>query len=312
MAESRHASQTVPVTMHPDQLEVTVDTAADLVAAQFPEWRSLAIRPVTSYGTVNVLFRLGEELVLRFPVQPGETHRKRAWLEAEADAARRLLGRVPVPTPEPLALGEPGRGYPLPWAVYRWLPGDDAGAAGVGDSTDFARDLASFVAALRRMDARGRHHEGRGRGGLLTSQDEYVATSLSRNHGLVDVAALTRQWARLRRTPRADAPDVWTHGDLMPGNLLARDQRLAAVIDVGGLAPADPALDLMPAWNLMDPTARQAYRAALDVDDPEWDRGKGWAFAQAVGCLYYYRVTNPVMSATARRTLEALLADAAA
>ena len=105
---------------------------------------------------------------------------------------------------------------------------------------------------------------------------------------------------------------MWTHGDLMPGNLLARDRRLAAVIDVGGLAPADPALDLMPAWNLMEPTARQAYRAALDVDDPAWDRGKGWAFAQAVGCLYYYRVTNPVMSATARRTLEALLSDAAA
>ena len=155
------------------------------------------------------------------------------------------------------------------------------------------------------MDARGRHHEGGGRGGLLTSQDEYVATSLSRSHGLIDVSALTRLWARLRRTPRTDAPDVWTHGDLMPGNLLARDRRLAAVIDVGGLAPADPALDLMPAWNLMEPTARQAYRAALDVDDPAWDRGKGWAFAQAVGCLYYYRVTNPVMSATARRTLEA-------
>ena len=72
---------------------------------------------MTSHGTVNALFRL-EELVLRFPIERGETHRKRAWLEAEADAARRLVGRVPFPTPEPLALGEPGHGYPLPWAVY--------------------------------------------------------------------------------------------------------------------------------------------------------------------------------------------------
>ena len=102
--------------------------------------------------------------MLRFPIEPGETHRKRAWLEAEADAARRLVGRVPFPTPEPPALGEPGHGYPLPWTVYRWLPGDDAGAVGVGDATEFARDLASFVTALRRMDARGRHHEGGGRG----------------------------------------------------------------------------------------------------------------------------------------------------
>ena len=52
---------------------------------------------------------------------------------------------------------------------------------------------------------------------------------------------------------------------------------------------------------------RDAYRAALACDDDEWDRGKGWALAQAIGCLWYYRETNPVMSQTAHRTLQALL-----
>ena len=117
--------QTVRVPMHPHQIELTVDTVAGLVADQFPRWRGLAIRPVSSQGTVNVLFRLGEELVLRFPLEPGAPDAKRAWLLAEAEAARRLLGRVPVPTPEPVVLGEPGRGYPLPWVVYRWLHGND-------------------------------------------------------------------------------------------------------------------------------------------------------------------------------------------
>jgi aminoglycoside phosphotransferase (APT) family kinase protein len=63
--------------------------------------------------------------------------------------------------------------------------------------------------------------------------------------------------------------DLWTHGDLMPGNLLVADGRLVAVIDVGGLAPADPALDLMPARNLFDEPARDAFQKALDVDDDE-------------------------------------------
>jgi len=27
------------------------------------------------------------------------------------------------PQPEPVALGEPGAGYPLPWSVPTWLPG---------------------------------------------------------------------------------------------------------------------------------------------------------------------------------------------
>ncbi|MGI8645956.1 MAG: hypothetical protein ACR2JD_06525 [Nocardioides sp.] len=85
----------------------------------------------------------------------------------------------------------------------------------------------------------------------------------------------------------------------------------AGVIDVGSLAPADPALDHQPAWNLLDASARAAYRDALGVSDDEWERGKGWAFAQAIGCLAYYRVTNPQISRTADRTLRALLDDAA-
>jgi len=39
-----------------------------------------------------------------------------------------------------------------------------------------------------------------------------------------------------------------THGDLIPGNVLVADARLAGVIDVGGLGPADPALDPGAAW----------------------------------------------------------------
>ena len=123
---------------------------------------------------------------------------------------------------------------------------------------------------------------------------------------MIDVQALAKLWDRLRDTPRTD-PDVWTHGDLMPGNMLAVDNKLTGIIDVGQLGVADPALDLQPAWNFFDPTARAAFREALGCDDDEWNRGKGWALAQAIGCLWYYRQTNPVMSQTAHHTLQALL-----
>jgi aminoglycoside phosphotransferase (APT) family kinase protein len=297
--------------MHPGQLALSVDQVAALVADQFPQWRGLPVLPVRSTGTVNALFRLGDDLVLRFPLLPGSgvgVAEKRAWLAAEAAAARRLVGRLPVPSPEPMGLGEPGRGYPLPWAAYRWLPGVMAGDADVAGSASFARDLGDVVVALRSMDTEGRRFSGDSRGGLLTDADGYVARNLADADGMIDTSALGRIWARLRTTPRG-ADDVWTHGDLMPGNLLARDGRLAAVIDVGGLASADPALDLQPAWNLLGPRARQAFRHSIGSDDDEWDRGKGWALAQAIGCLHYYRVTNPPMSETARHTLQALLDD---
>ncbi|WP_433161360.1 aminoglycoside phosphotransferase family protein [Kribbella sp. CA-247076] len=292
--------------MHPGQLDVTTDLVTRLVRSQFPRWSGLSVRPVPSHGTVNALFRIGDDLVARLPIQPADPAETRKELEDEADAARRLHRISPYPTPEPVELGEPGEGYPLPWAVYSWLPGTIAYDADVAGSTGFAEDLATFVRALRAVPTEGRVFTGSWRGGVLASQDSSVADGLERSRGMIDVDALARLWADLRTTPRTE-PDVWAHRDLMPGNLLATDGRLVGVIDVGTFTVADPAIDLAPAWNLLDADARAAFRAALGSDDDEWRRGMGWSFAQAIGCLWYYVETNPVMSRTAHHTLTALL-----
>jgi aminoglycoside phosphotransferase (APT) family kinase protein len=292
--------------MHEGQLNVTVDLVERLVRQQFPRWSGLAVRAVPSHGTVNALFRIGDELVARFPILPEDPDTMRQALEDEAEAARQLRAISPYPTPEPVAIGAPGPGYPQPWAVQSWVSGTIAYDADVAGSVPFAQDLARFVLALRAAPTGGRTFQGSWRGGVLTSQDESVANGLERSRGMIDVDALARLWADLRTTPRTE-PDVWTHRDLMPGNLLVRDGRLAGVIDVGTFTVSDPAMDLQPAWNLLDPTARSTFRAAVGSDDDEWRRGMAWSFAQAIGCLWYYAETNPVMSRTAHHTLTALL-----
>ena len=236
--------------MHEGQLHLTPGQAAGVVARQFPAWAGLPVRPVASTGTVNLLFRIGDELVARFPLEPGDVDEKRAWLERELAAARALAGRLPVPTPEPVTLAEPDEVFPLPWAVHRWLPGTPAYDAEVAGSAAFARDLGTVVLALRAIDTGGRAFSGDARGGRLADHDEAVAAYLHDAEGMIDTDALRDLWARLRETPR-DQPDVTTHGDLMPGNLLVSGGALAAVIDVGMAGPADPALDLQPAWNLL-------------------------------------------------------------
>ena len=50
----------------------------------------------------------------------------RQWLEEEAEAARELAGRTAYATPVPVAIGEPGPGYPLPWSVQSWVSGTPA------------------------------------------------------------------------------------------------------------------------------------------------------------------------------------------
>jgi aminoglycoside phosphotransferase (APT) family kinase protein len=125
----------------------------------------------------------------------------------------------------------------------------------------------------------------------------------------MDVPRLRQLWAVLRALPRGAAGDVMTHGDLIPGNVLVCDGRLVGVIDVGGLGPADPSLDLVCAWHLLDAGPRQVLRDDLDCDDLGWERGKAWAFEQAMGAVWYYVETNPAMSLMGQRTLQRLLAD---
>lgn len=289
------------MSMHPGQLDVAPETVRRLVARQFPQWRELPLRAVPTQGTVNALFRLGDDLVARLPLVAAT----REQLEAEAAAAAELHGRTRFATPEPVAIGEPGAGYPMPWSVQTWLPG--AVATPDGQSEAFAHDLAEFIEGVRAIDTRGRTFAGDNRGGHLPDHDAWMETCLERSEGLLDVPPLRRLWAALRELPREDG-DLMTHGDLIPGNLLVDGGRLTGVIDVGSLGPADPALDLVAAWHLLEPGPREAFRADLRCGDLEWARGAAWAFEQAMGVAWYYVETNPPMSHMGRRTLERLTA----
>ncbi|MFT4296290.1 MAG: aminoglycoside phosphotransferase family protein [Micropruina sp.] len=291
--------------MHPDQLPIEAGVVAALVADQFRRWRGLPIVPVPSAGTVNALFRIGEEWVARFPLQPDDPDAVRARLRREAFAAAELLGRVPFPTPAPIALGRPGPGYPLPWAVQTWLAGEPAWDRPL--SVAGAADLAALVRALRGIEVAGRRFAGPGRGGDLAGHDAWVRHCLDRSAGLFDVPAVAALWAELRGLPRR-ASDVMAHSDLTPGNvLLDAAGRLTGVLDVGGFGPADPALDLMVAWTMLDAGPRQRFRDELDVDELDWQRSRGWALEQAVGLVWYYRESNPAMHRLGVRTLERLL-----
>jgi aminoglycoside phosphotransferase (APT) family kinase protein len=295
--------------MHDNQLAISAELARTLIDRQFPRWRGLPVRPVPGAGTVNAVFRLGDRYAARFPLQAGKPGAVRRGLAAEAAAAAALAGRTRFATPEPVALGEPGDGYPLPWSVQTWLPGTVATEADPGGSVPFARDLAEFIAGVRSIPVGRRVFSGRGRGGPdLHVHDAWVQECFDRSEGLLDVPALRPIWDRLHDLPRGAAPDVMNHGDLIPGNVLVADGRLAGVLDVGGLAPADPALDLVSAWHLLEPGPRQALRAALGVGDLAWQRGQAWAFQQAIGLVWYYRDSNPAMAALGCRTLDRILA----
>lgn len=295
--------------MHEGQLNVETATVRELVARQFPQWRGLPVCPVSAQGTVNALFRLGDCLVARFPLVPAEVSQARRQLQKEADAARELAGRTRFATPRPVAIGEPGAGYPLPWSVQTWLPGSAATPDDLADSIEFAHDLVAFIVDVRAIGTSGRAFSGTGRGGDLREHDEWMATCFQRSEALLDIVPLRRLWSSWRELPPSSGGDVMTHGDLIPGNVLVANGRLCGIIDVGGLGPADPAVDLVAGWHMLAPRARAAFRAGLFVDDLQWTRGAAWALQQAIGAFWYYLDSNPAMSLMGRRTLERIIAD---
>ncbi|MEU8243346.1 aminoglycoside phosphotransferase family protein [Actinoplanes missouriensis] len=299
-------------------MRIDVTTVRKLVSDQFPEWACLPVREVESDGTVNAIFRIGDGLTARFPLirgaenpTPAEVLQIRQGLHREMYASRRLLGRTRFRTPVPVAIGEAGAGFPLPWTVQTWLPGTVATAADPGSSVAFATDLVDLITAMRAVETEGATFSGPGRGGVLADHDGWMRTCFDASEGLLPVPLLRGLWEAMRELPRGGDPDVMTHGDLMPGNLLVAGGRLTGVLDVGGFRPADPALDLLGAWHLLEPGPRAVLRAGLACDDAEWERGRAWAFEQSMGLVWYYERTNPVMAGIGRRTLDRIMADAA-
>jgi aminoglycoside phosphotransferase (APT) family kinase protein len=295
--------------MHPDEVDVTEPLVRRLLETQAPEFATLPLTRVPAWGTDHVIFRLGDDLAVRLPKvgwAAGQGRLEQKWLP-------RVASRVPVDVAVPIVVGAPEHGFPHPWYVVPWLDGDAVDPDAV-DLTSLAVDLAGFVRALETVDPTGAPVARDGsRGGPLAAADAETraAAEQLRSDPEVDVDALLAVWRAGVEAPPWRGPGVLVHGDLMDGNLLLRDGRLAGVIDWGGLRAGDPAVELMIAWSLFDDDARRRYREGLGfVDDAMWLRGRAWATSAALQALPYYRDTNPDIVARSKRAVRAVLADA--
>lgn len=294
--------------MHTDELDIDAALVRRLLAAQFPQWASLPLTPVSSGGTENAIYRLGDDLSVRLARRESPQEQ----LDKEFQWLPRFAPHLPLAIPVPLVKGAPGEGYPMAWSVNRWLAGENAINAPLADPMQAASDMAGFLTALRQIDTTGGPLSGEhnfGRGVALAERDADVRECIATLADEIDTDAATASWDVALQAPVWNAPPVWIHGDLLPGNLLVTDGRLSGVIDFGGLGVGDPACDLLVAWGLLPRDAREHFRAALRVDDASWARGSGWALSVGLIALPYYRETNPILTSIARRLIAEVLAD---
>jgi len=307
------------VALHHDEIPVNAELVRALVRRSMPEYGDAPVQPLPSTGSTNALFRLGDDLVVRLPRQPGGS----ASIAKEATWLPVIGPQLPIDVPEVVAVFEADSYFPERWSVLRWI--DGAHPAVVDPQTpadvrreDLARDLAYLLAALQQVDvppgAVGDPDLHWYRGKPLATMDEATRENIARCRSLpdfgLDLDAAESLWADAMTLPGVNdgTPPRWYHGDLAAENLLMRDGKLAAVLDFGGLAVGDPTVDLVVAWEILDPPAREMLRRQLGVDDATWLRGRAWALAISL-MIWYYWTTMPARRASRVAIARNVLAD---
>ncbi|OBQ96363.1 aminoglycoside phosphotransferase family protein [Mesorhizobium sp. AA23] len=292
--------------MHSPKMDIDTALVRRLVDAQFPEWRHLPVKPVAFGGWDNRTFHLGDTMAVRLPsaapyaLQVEKEHR---WLP-------KLAPLLPLPIPEPLAMGEPAAGYPWHWSVYRWIEGETAKTGHIADLRAFAVSLAEFLVALKRIDptagpAPDQHNFYRG--GPLAVYDGEARQAIAALEGRIDTQAATAVWKAALAAGWHGSP-VWFHGDVASGNVLVEGGRLSAVIDFGTSGVGDPSCDLAIAWTLFEGESREAFRARIAVDDATWARGRGWTLWKALITVAGHDA-NQAEVGRQRRVIDEVLAD---
>lgn len=275
--------------MHAEEVPIDEALVRRLLAAQMPDFADLPLAVIEPWGTDNAIWRLGDDLVVRLPRigwARGQVLRDATWLP-------RLAPHLGVAIPEPVAVGEPGDGYPYPWAVHRWIDGEPASLDRIGDPTRFAHDLARFVTRLQRVPTPDDAPVARNRARPLADYDEATRAVIAGAAHLIDAPAALAVWKEALGARAHEGGQVWVHGDL-EGNCLIQDGRLAGIVDWGSLCVGDPAVDTQVVWSpLFDDASRGVFIEALGVDDDQLSRSRGAAINQACAALPYYLHTYP-------------------
>jgi aminoglycoside phosphotransferase (APT) family kinase protein len=309
------------IRLHKNEIAIDIVLVRKLVDSEFPEYSALPLTRLDASGSTNVLFRLGDDLLMRLPRQPGGSvaiDKEHRWLPE--------IGRhLPVAVPEIVAVGEPAFDFGERWSIVRWLDGELPNACTPDDPPTperlrLADDLADVILAIRSINVPGaaitdpalRWYRGRSLAEFDEQTRDYIRKCRSIEGLNLDLDAALAVWTRALEAPGAFdvGPDRWYHSDLVAENLLLTNGRLSGVLDFGGLSVGDPTIDLHGAWEVLDPPAREAFRTRVGVENAEWVRGRAWALAMALGCFTYYWETMPQRRRDRLAMARSVLADA--
>jgi len=297
------SSDITPPRAHPS---ITYDTVERLVEEQLPHLAEWGLGERFD-GWDCAMFRLGEHYAVRLP----RTQAAVRFLQTEMHWVPQLSARWDFPAPEFVEHGLPGHGYPWPWAVVTWVPGDMADAVPLNADAGIAvgRALAQ-VHSPAPDDAPFNVEQSipmMGRDIKVRERVAALAMSPGPSGQVMDVDAAMAVWADALAA-REHTEWVWSHADLHGANVLSHGGTFGGIVDWGSMAMCDPAVDLGFTYTLMPRAGVDAafaeYGQLTGRDDPAFvARARGIALAKSVGVALS---PSPVSIAMGWRALVAL------
>lgn len=269
------------------EFEIGEELVRALLVEQHPDLADRRLALVAE-GWDNVIYRLGDDLVVRLP-------RRQLGADLVANEHRwlpDLASRLPIPIAAPVRTGAASSGYPWPWSICAWFDGVVAADAPLAVPDVEARRLGEFVAAFH-TEAPTDAPANPFRGQPMAYLRSRIPDTVERLGALVDGDAVSERAADLLEVDDWVGPPLWLHGDLHTANVVVRDGAIAAVLDLGDLTSGDPAGDLAIAWMLFGERERELFRdvagSRFPIDDATWQRAQAWALHFALLYLLHSR-----------------------
>jgi aminoglycoside phosphotransferase (APT) family kinase protein len=288
-----------------NKTKFNIKIAENLISDQFPEWQNLPITPVKNSGWDNYSYRLGNDLLLRFPSHNAyisSVKKEQYWLP-------KLAKELTIQIPTPVATGRPNRDYPYPWSIYQWIPGEIFDPSRTNSLNEFATDLALFLKSFEAIDAKNGpqpSEENFYRGGDLSKYTEQTHQAINMLDNKIDTQKAYDIWDVAINNPCEQKP-VWVHGDMSMGNILVKDGKLTAIIDFGQMCVGDPACDLVPYWTLFDSKQAELFKQTVNLDTKTWQRARGWALWKFLIVEAGLTSWNKFEGANSKKILEKIL-----
>lgn len=289
--------------LHNGQIEINIEIIKTLIEEQFPQYKNLPINEFDTTGTVNSIFKLGNNYYIRLPL----TEMYKDSILTEYKILPYLSKKLTIEIPHPIHLGIPNNLYPFHWGIYNWIDGDCYDDNKITNFQEIISGLANFIKELHSVEL----FEGAPKAGRKPLLDLNIMTmdALNNSKDEIDCKKAIKIWDSLLNTPVWDNKSVWIHADLLKSNVLIKDNHISGIIDFGSAGIGDPAFDIIPAWSLFSFENRTIFRDKLKVNDIIWNRACAYALHQAAIGIPYYRNTNESFVKQSVYTINEIIKD---